>query len=483
MKNTILILFAILTVSVAAQDFEPTQHPFTFKGINPYYLSADSSYFKQTNMIIGWHWGGPRKISDALFVNQRDKSQSSSFDVNEFVDNCNVLLQHDDYTHAVDSKKLNARAIQFEPTLEINSLEPDKLVKRTGDTTSPVFGFKLRRGRTEPNNTNINFNRRIFEGDSLFDQVILSEPWPDNKIYLAYGSKKPSDEVLDTFLCRTMYFSINLRRNDDVMDNADILKIELPYWLGNGDSNSIQFAEKPMTGPSDTITLSNGRGCIRNLEPASGNKRELIITRDMIPPNNRDITISAWFTLFGGNPLTNNPELKTTMTPEDDKIDKIGIKITYLDTASRELMIDWVRLETPHAQRFLRGEYDESFIDSVQSDLNRFSADSFSTRGIRLFRYNTIVEGSLFNWIAERYFNKLIGNVSTCEVGILYPEHHEYYVNSPDRWFGVFSTYAHISAPYSRDVYISMKIPNDTGVILLSVFFSFPKSTDNLVHF
>jgi len=45
MKKTILILFAMLTVSAAAQDFEPTQHPFTFKGINPYYLSADSSYF------------------------------------------------------------------------------------------------------------------------------------------------------------------------------------------------------------------------------------------------------------------------------------------------------------------------------------------------------------------------------------------------------------------------------------------------------
>lgn len=116
------------------------------------------------------------------------------------------------------------------------------------------------------------------------------------------------------------------------------------------------------------------------------------------------------------------------LNKESEKIDSLGIRITYLGNAP--IAIDWVRIETPHARRFLWGAYDQSIINDVQERLNKFLSDSATSRNIRLFRFNTIIEGSMFNWIAEKYFNNLVGNISTSEVGPIFPAHYEYYVNS-----------------------------------------------------
>jgi len=60
----------------------------------------------------------------------------------------------------------------------------------------------------------------------------------------------------------------------------------------------------------------------------------------------------------------------------------------------------------------------------------------------------------LHSWIAEKYYSKLIGNISTNEANkVIYPAHYEYYVNSPNRWLGTWQVRNAIPAPYSRRVY------------------------------
>ena len=68
MKKIILLIIIISSIA-KAQDIEPTQQRFVIGG-DTLYLSADSSYFKQSNFILGWAWSCGRKMSEAMFDNQ-----------------------------------------------------------------------------------------------------------------------------------------------------------------------------------------------------------------------------------------------------------------------------------------------------------------------------------------------------------------------------------------------------------------------------
>ena len=447
MRYLIWFLLIVEISMTSAQDYEPGTFPFTLDKTT-FYISADSSSFQQNDFILGWQWAHGGKISKALNVNQGHVNRG--FVLDSLTTSTNLIVNSFGNTHCQGGEVLNGRGIQYEPTLEIDSINPEDLVLRLGDTTRSVFGFRHRRGRVITDSTDENFNRRIFEGDSLYNQVILSDPWPNNELY-EEGYNEYND-IAEEYLGRTLHFSINLRRDDSLIDNAEILKIELPYELYGGDSNNIQFRNVPKGGINDTLPYC--RGTIRDTTIAAPGTRMLIITRDMIPPNNKDITISAFFKVNGDTINYHNPQIKSDyVTYNTSEIDKIGIKITYIDPEYKKLMIDWVRLETPHTQKLLRGEYDIAITDAVQDDIETFYDTSYTNNGHRLFRYNTHIEGHLYNWISEKYFNKLIGNIATGEVNTYYPKLYEYYVNPPDRWLCDFSTNTWISAPYSRRIY------------------------------
>ena len=440
MKLKIIFFLFLLTATAYSQDLEPTQHKFTGQFE---YLSADSSYFQQNHIILGWHWGASPKISHALNANQNDASRNVT--PQELDSNCYIIVKPAENTHAVGPQVLNVRAIQYEPTLLLDPNNPEKLVIRHGDTTRPVFGFLNRRGRILTDFTEPNFNRLIIDSSSLVNEVILSEPWPSNQLCMAGEYiKDQTKETIDTFLCRWMYFSINLRRSGSEMSDDAVLKIELPYsylydsliitidtsttpphndttHITVSHNNNIQFSTIPDTSqfPSGIDTLKYGRGLIKDTIHVDPGVREFYITKKMLPPANQDITISAFF-ILDGKVIRHNHELKEG-PPIIDKIDSIKIKITYL--GGDTLKIDWVRLETPHAQEFLRGEYDSLMTLHVQEDLNYFSADTFANHNKKLFRYNPIIEGGLMHWIGEKYFNKLIGNISSSETQPCYPEH------------------------------------------------------------
>lgn len=466
MKKVIAFLLLLISFTVFSQDLEPTQFKFDWGvgGVKKY-LSADSAFFRQNNFLLGWHWAGKQKISTSLRVNQNDAYRN--VEANSLFNNCNIIVKPQEYSHAAEASVLNGRGIQYEPTLLLNPSSPEDLVIRHGDTTRPVFGFLHRRGKILNDSTDSNFNRLIIYGDSvnlLRDSVILSDPWPSNQLS-SFGTTDTNTYTQTNHLCHTLFISINLRRYDSEMSDGNVLKIELPYsYLFDSTYQippnptiyhktvtryeNIQFSAIPSnsTYPADIINLLFGRGCAWDTISASQGTRAFYISKKILPPNGEDITISAYFRL-NGDLKRNNHELKR-LNPENDKIDSLKIKITYL--GGSPLAINWVRLETPHCQRLLRGYYDEQITTHVQEDLSKFISNDFLSQGKRFFRYNTIIEGSLQNWISEKYFNKLVCNISTCEVETIYPKHYEYYVKPPDRWIGYFKIPGHISAPYSR---------------------------------
>lgn len=377
MKKSIIIALFFWAYIANSQDFEPTQAIFHWGvGGNQVYLSADSAYFKQDKFLRGWHWGASYKISHAVGANQKDAA-NNNVEADSLVSNCLIILKPKDYTHGNEGKILNARAIQYEPTLLLNHNNPSNLVIRQGDTTRPVFGFLNRRGRILTDSTDPNFNRLIIDSSSLVNQVILSEPWPSNQLSLATIGQT-NETVLNNYLCKTLVFSINLRRTSSEMNNDTVLKIELPYtylvdsiYVNQSNdtthykvsrNRNIQFWNLPSPAqyPNETYELTNGRGCIRDTIPLNNSGvRAIYITKQMLPPNNKDITISAFFKC-NGNWGRHNYELKDE-SPDVEKIDSIKIKITYL--GGGPLMIDWVRIETPHAKNFLSGKFDERFLE------------------------------------------------------------------------------------------------------------------------
>ncbi len=185
MKKIYIYLFAIaIFTNIYAQDKEPTQVKFRFPAVSSdsVYLSQDSSYFKQDKFMLGVHWGGSEKISKALRINHKDCYSyhnmiddpiynSTYMTVRSVINDAIDSLKY--YTHCDNATQLiRAKAVQYEPTLQINSanmLTPDI---NTYDNTNPIFGFKYIRGRVE-NDTTDHRSRLVLTGDSLDGQVVL----------------------------------------------------------------------------------------------------------------------------------------------------------------------------------------------------------------------------------------------------------------------------------------------------------------------
>ncbi len=68
MKTIILLLLAI-NISLFAQNLEPTQSKFYIEG-DSVLINSDLPLFKQNRMLLGWHWGGGKKMTEALKMSQ-----------------------------------------------------------------------------------------------------------------------------------------------------------------------------------------------------------------------------------------------------------------------------------------------------------------------------------------------------------------------------------------------------------------------------
>jgi hypothetical protein len=90
--KTIIMIIMLISTPLFTQNFEPTQKKFKWgSSVDSIYISADSTYFRQTKPIIGWHWGGSYKLSKSLLTNQNDAFrhwEKWGYSINDFVDSC-----------------------------------------------------------------------------------------------------------------------------------------------------------------------------------------------------------------------------------------------------------------------------------------------------------------------------------------------------------------------------------------------------------
>ncbi len=469
MKKIFLILLIALSVaSTYSQDKEPTQVKFRFPAISSdsVYLSQDSSYFKQDKFMLGVHWGGSEKISKALRINHKDGYSfhnmiddpiydSTYMTVRSVINDGIDSLQY--YTHCDNHTQLiRAKAVQYEPTLVINSANMLNPNTNNYDNMNPIFGFKYIRGRIE-NDSIVHRSRLVLDNAALHEQVVLEDPWLGGCLFRHLfdpDDYKPDHYYNADYLGTRWYISINIRRNninDNTYGNENVLKIELPYVLGsNNGTGLIKFDSIPSNNIYSNYILPSNRGIAHFLDSAITPKPNCFyITRNMLPQNCQNVTISAYFKL---NDLTiDNPLLKTNMyTSETSLIDSLKIKVTYYNNC--EVAIDWVRLESPNGQRYFRSYHDDKILNSIRTDLVKFSNSAYTEKGIKLFRFNSFIEGSYQDWAAERYFNKLIGNINASEDDdCILSKHFDYYVNPPNRWFGMYKYKRYTAAPYCKE--------------------------------
>lgn len=130
MKNLIILLLILLAVAnLFAQDKEPVQQKFYFPAYSEsdsVYLSDTLDFFKQDKFMLGWHWGGSKKISRSLNMNQKDISSKDFFEYEDIDSSVYLIVKsvrdYDPdykmfYTHCDNKAQLiHAKAIQYEPT-------------------------------------------------------------------------------------------------------------------------------------------------------------------------------------------------------------------------------------------------------------------------------------------------------------------------------------------------------------------------------
>ncbi|MDQ1266878.1 MAG: hypothetical protein QG635_2031 [Bacteroidota bacterium] len=66
MKKIIIAIISLILPAIIFSQIEPSQTTFTFgSNASATFVSLDDPYFKLDNYLLGWHWGYPRRISQA----------------------------------------------------------------------------------------------------------------------------------------------------------------------------------------------------------------------------------------------------------------------------------------------------------------------------------------------------------------------------------------------------------------------------------
>ncbi len=480
-----------LNINSYSQNIEPSQRTFNIGGYStPQTISSTHEYFNINKFILGWHWGDEYKISKALKMNQKDIYSGSEENINpdtklfirsKYNKTVNgETIKYSFSSHCYfDKSHIFGKSLKYEPTLYIDPNNVYKLNKRdkVGDPSNPVFGFLTKRGTitNDPNDPNNNeYSRVIIRGDSLVNQVVLSNPWPNDIMY--YTPKQGDNNDEDTqkdFSGRSFFVSINLRKYKTISTlspDTPILKIRVPYttWTSatqHKDDNYAYFRGVPASGFADYTTLPGSYGKAWNLDLISSlpsRPQFIYITEKMLPIDGSSITISGYidFAGFQGpNTYTNHilkefsglkdgENYKSSWGVNGQKIDKLNLEVTYLNSGT-EVAIDWVKFETPNAKKINCGYYDDNIAESVQGDLTHFhDYSNYASIGIKPTRWIVHDEGSAVNWEAERHFRKIVGNVTTGAVGPSLGAHWDEYLGNADKWIEVSSVTTFVANPY-----------------------------------
>ncbi|MCX6148752.1 MAG: hypothetical protein NTW25_16080 [Candidatus Kapabacteria bacterium] len=141
MKNKIyLILLLFLNINLFGQDFEPKAWKFKWgSDTSARILNIDS--FPQSRFITGFQWSGTPKM-DSLMLNNAS-SGGYLLDSHLIRSKANLIIGQPTVLSRSNYGVLkNCVAMQYEPTLLIDTNNLGVFKTRTGDPSNPVFGFK-----------------------------------------------------------------------------------------------------------------------------------------------------------------------------------------------------------------------------------------------------------------------------------------------------------------------------------------------------
>jgi hypothetical protein len=135
----LLVVFIFSGLLLYSQDFEPTQIPFSFGTNNNYYLSGDSSYFKQTKFLLGWAWGYGKTMSKNMLDNQTHVGTGYTKDLVK--DSVNLVINTNDvWDNGAGFGASNSQSVCYSPVLQITNPETQTNI-RANDKRNSIFGY------------------------------------------------------------------------------------------------------------------------------------------------------------------------------------------------------------------------------------------------------------------------------------------------------------------------------------------------------
>jgi hypothetical protein len=247
------ILLLIATQIIVAQDRIPTRMAFDMGYSTGIFLNSDqtitganSTPFKQTDIIRGWQWGANPWVSLPMKSNQADVSSLSynvqlsayqnTFFTMSSTNGTGIVNNKFDafYSHGTGSQILNTRSIQFEAGLKIDNVDS---YKNYTDNLNPVFGFKNICDNA-PVIYNDNGNKLLQLGTTNEGEVVLSEPWSDTKMEFS-GAHGINYDMLSKFRGDILYLTIRIKTLEKLekIDATPVLTISAPIVVkSNGSS-------------------------------------------------------------------------------------------------------------------------------------------------------------------------------------------------------------------------------------------------------
>jgi hypothetical protein len=492
-KVTIFLSAIIIAMNLYSQSREAVQSTFSFTDLEnnlhtDEYLSGDSAYFQINNFLAGWHWGGERKISEVMHAQQNDMSTGWGISIHDTLYNDSTLLfirsAWDSsptghlYSHcSYDQHVVFAKSLSYSAALNIDASDVYDFDTLANDPYNHIFGFKTKDENCTNEYRDGKWFLKVDKSQVDSGATILTDPWPNNLLSYDEGDNSFIDS---NFSGRQYFLSINLRRlsDSDGFTNDTVLKIEVPYvyrikidslYIDSLDSRKAYFSSIPdINGDTFNFNTYGYHWDLYDL-PTGSEKQEIVITKNMLPAVSNDsgyITISGLIDFAGIRVNRLNYRLKEhSGLVGHEMIDTLNIKITYMGNC--DLLINWVKFETPNTRKLLNGEYDDLIVSGIQRDLTNLTRDEpnfqFRSRSIKPSRFTINVESSAINWASERHFKKLVGNIISGAHGPQFADRYYYFINPSDKWIQTSAIRAPVTNPYCKNNFRTYKlIPTDS---------------------
>jgi len=355
----------------------------------------------------------------------------------------------------------NTQSLYLEPSLEVDTTQ--NFNPRANDISGEAMGFLYRNNVVSHDSIDINGNgylvlqKNNLPTDSV---VVLSNIWKND--CLRWYNAKETNHINENstedinkfhpFNGKQFFISINLRalNLDSIQNHLNdvILKIRLPYTLKTVTpltfTNGLTKFNYLPSGYVDDINGSRGdyRGCARDTTIDYSQPTEFAIKGWMLQSTDSEtsqITISA-FASFDGIPYLggyrNNPLFK----PEkpvgsiNQYITQIDVEVYYY--GKLDVILDWVKLETPRAKLISFGAYDNQVSDEIDKTIYDLQSNN---KHPRLFRFYGNCELNPQEWGVTRYLNMLLDTLVTLETYVVNgndPPHYLYATGQKHFWNG-----------------------------------------------